>query len=166
MEKIFSFLPRTFWPLWSIFMVITWALNGLQNIIFFGLGDLTWYLSLERASYAPPGGVIGLVWALLFALMNIGLAYEYLRTSKLSLMTLKILRLYLIYFLFLPLYMGFQSVWLGLAWVILSLFFTWQLLFFFWQEKNENGWYFFPSGLWLLFALYLSYNAAILNAPL
>lgn len=55
--------------------VITYALFSAADYLF--PIDQEWYNSLEKPDWTPPGSAIGIIWAILFALISLSAAIVY-----------------------------------------------------------------------------------------
>lgn len=56
-----------------ILCIIICQAAGVAGSVFTSSSILTWYPTLIKPSFTPPGRIIGLVWTLLFTLMGISL---------------------------------------------------------------------------------------------
>jgi len=139
---------------------------GLIGSIFTSQSVSTWYLTLQKPSFNPPGWVFGPVWTLLFLLMGIALylVWNAKTTGKTKNMAylffgiqyvLNIAWSYFFFYLQNPL-AGFIEI------LILWLFILLTIIYFY-KISKPAAYLLIPYLLWVSFAAFLNYNLMILN---
>lgn len=128
--------------------------------------DLAYYNALEKPSFTPPGSVIGLVWAFLFACISLSLALLDARVGIAN-VGWAIAGLVVANWFFNQAYSYIQFVrkdWLfaafdaGLIAVTAIAF-----IVLVWRVSRPSAWLFVPYAAWSAFATYLSYAIWALN---
>lgn len=128
--------------------------------------DLVYYDALIKPAFTPPGAVIGIVWAVLFAMIALALA---VLDSKIGIANVPpaIAAVVVANWFFNQAYSYIQFVrkeWLFAAFdsglVALT---ACAFVFLAWKTSRAAAWLFVPYALWASFATYLSYAVWALN---
>jgi tryptophan-rich sensory protein len=135
------------------------------SLTFMSVG--TWYVGLEKPPLTPPGGVIGMVWTVLYILMGIAswlvwrAAGGFFKAplAFLAYFTQLGLNLAWSYFFF-----GRQEPLSGLIDLGLLLAAVLVTTVLFWRKSRAAGALFVPYALWVLFAGYLNAGIVVLNS--
>lgn len=147
-----------------IVFVATYAAFLISGL-FFRI-DLTYYNALEKPSFTPPGSVIGLVWAFLFACISLSLALLDARVGIANVGWV-VAGVVVANWFFNQAYSYIQFVrkdWLfaafdaGLIAVTAVAF-----IVLVWRVSRPSAWLFVPYAVWSTFATYLSYAIWALN---
>jgi tryptophan-rich sensory protein len=125
----------------------------------------TWYPTLEKASWNPPGWIFGPVWTLLYLLIAIAGWLIYLCPP--SQMRTKALAVYwaqlVVNGFWSYLFFYLQSPFLGLFDVLMLLALIGWALYLFWPLSKPAFWIFVSYFLWVLYASMLNGAIWILN---
>jgi translocator protein len=128
--------------------------------------DLVYYEALIKPAFTPPGAVIGIVWAVLFAMISLALAAL---DSRIGIANIPpaVAAVIVANWFFNQAYSYVQFVrkdWLLAALdsglVALTAF---AFVFLVWKISRASAWLFVPYALWASFATYLSYAVWALN---
>lgn len=125
----------------------------------------TWYPTLEKASWNPPGWIFGPVWTLLYFLIATAgwLIYLYppseMRTKALVVYWTQLMVNGLWSYLFFYL----QSPFLALFDILILLVLIGRALYLFWPLSRTAFWLFVPYFLWVFYASTLNIAIWILN---
>ena len=139
-------------------IVVLGSLSGyLSNS---GYGN-SWFDSLEKPGFMPPGWTFGLVWTLLYVLLGLALAIilaeppSFRRRSALIYFTVQMA----LNFAWSPIFFGAHDIWLGFATILLMASLAASAALQFWRIRPLAGALMLPYLAWLCFAAVL--NAAI-----
>lgn len=120
---------------------------------------------LPQSSLTPPGIVFPIVWAILYALMGIGLARIWMapegmdRTRALSLFLFQLIfNFFWSIFFFNMQAFGFAFFWILALWALIGL-----MIRAFYQVDKLAAWLQVPYFLWVTFAAYLNFVMWRLN---
>ena len=149
---------HTFW-LYFFSIALCLGLGSLEG--FLTSQNMYWYQSLQKPFFTPPNSVFGPVWALLYIMIGITLAYVWTTSSAATLKPLFMLQL-LLNFIWTPLF--FKWHYLLLALLDLSLL-TLVLWFWLWTNRKQKVlfWLFLPYSLWVSFAWVLNLALWLMN---
>lgn len=140
-----------------VVFVVTYAAFLISGLVF--RIDLPYYEALEKPGFTPPGAVIGLVWAVLFACIALSLALLVARVGLANVSPL-IAGVVIANWFFNQAYSYIQFVrkdWLLAAFdsglIALTAIAFIALV---WRTSRASAWLFVPYALWTTFATYLS----------
>ena len=156
------FVPRQFAGLlvWLLLTFVAAALGAWASI-----EAGSFYLQLERPSWAPPGAVFSPVWTTLFVLMAVA-AWRVWRVNGFAGARVA-LSLYLVQLVFNVLWSWLFFGWHLGGWAFADVILLWALilatLIVFWRVSRLAGWLLVPYLLWVSFALVLNYTVWQLN---
>ena len=139
---------------------------GVMGSIFTASSVATWYTTLEKPWFTPPGSIISAVWIILFALMGLSLFLIWQKgissaNSKIALgvfafqLLVNILWSYAFFVLQLPLA---ALVVILFLWLLIM-----QCIIRFWYIRKEAALLLVPYILWVSFATFLNYTLWRLN---
>jgi tryptophan-rich sensory protein len=147
----------------AIAILLTELIGGGIGSVFTLSSISTWYASLNKPSFTPPGAVIGIVWTALYFIMGVALwlVWEHMPKSRNAIilyssqLALNVLWSFLFFYLRSPLYglVGIAFLWVAVAATMAS---------FYKISKSAAG-LFVPYILWVSFAAYLNYSVFLLN---
>jgi benzodiazapine receptor len=144
--------------------VVTYALFLVSGFLF--RLDLVYYNALAKPSYTPPGAVIGLVWAFLFACISLAVAMLVAKVGVAGVGPWLWVALAANWF-FNQAYSYIQFTrkeWLFAAFdsglVALTAIAFIALI---WNVSRPSAWLFVPYAAWASFATYLSYAVWAMN---
>ncbi|OPY53434.1 MAG: TspO/MBR family protein [Methanosaeta sp. PtaU1.Bin112] len=126
----------------------------------------TWYPTLEKPWFTPPGSVISVIWIILFALMGLSLflVWQERMSSKASRIALGVFALQLVVnVLWSYAFFGLQSPLAALAVIALLWLLILQCIIRFWHISKYAAVLLIPYILWVSFAAYLNYSLWRLN---
>lgn len=151
------------WIMLILFVVFTELVGYLSSILAGNIPET--YAELIKPPLAPPSGVFGIVWIVLYALMGIA-AYLIYRSEE-GLIRKQSLVLFGIQlclnFIWTIVFFGFNMYWAAVIVIILldlAVLFT---IMSFLRVNKTAGWLLVPYFIWILFATYLNIGIAILN---
>lgn len=126
--------------------------------------DSTFYEGLTKPSFAPPGWLFPIAWALLYAAMATAMWFV-LRAQgrdRFILLGLYVAQLAVNlvwpYLFFVQQALGLAFFWLLLLWILVAI-----MLYQFFRESKIAGYLIVPYQLWLTFAAVLNFCVARLN---
>jgi translocator protein len=146
-----------------ISILLTEFIGGVIGSIFTFSSISTWYVTLNKPAFTPPGFVIGIVWTALYFLMGVALylVWEHMPKSKNAIilysiqLVLNVLWSFLFFYLRSPLYglIGITFLWIAVAATMIS----------FYKISRKATALFVPYIFWVSFAAYLNYSVFLLN---
>ena len=148
----------------SLTALIAGTLGAGTLVGFLTQRDSSFYESLTRPLFAPPGWLFPIAWTLLYASMATAMWFV-LRTQGQDRFIL--LGLYLAqlavnlvwpFLFFVQQSLGLAFFWLLLLWMLAAI-----MLHQFFRESRTAGWLLVPYQLWLTFAAVLNFSIAALN---
>lgn len=156
--------PRTRWSLVgtvAAFVAAALAVNG----IVFASGAGAWSASLTSPRFAPPGGVIGAVWVIVFALMAVALWHvrreppSPRRAAAIGAILLQYaVNLAFPFYALLP-----RSVLAGFVGTVVSAAIAWIVLAVVFRARRVAAAFVAPLCGWLIYAGFLSFALYRLN---
>ncbi len=153
------------WKVYGLWILFTEAVGGLSGFLTRD-GMKLYKVVIQKPPLSPPGIVFPIVWAILFALMGIGVARIDM-TSKKSPERSRCLKIFLLQLAFNFVWsliffnlqaFGFALLWLVALWVLII-----QMIFCFYPLDKPAGLLQIPYLLWVSFAAYLNLGVWILN---
>ncbi len=150
------------WRSLSLLIAITVGLGALVG--FLTQRDSTFYDSLDKPVFAPPGWVFPVAWGLLYTCMAIAMWFVLRTGSKDRFILLGLYAVQLAVNLLWPwLFFTQQALGLAFFWLILLWALAAIMLYQFFRESRVAGWLLVPYQLWLTFAAVLNFVLAQLN---
>jgi len=126
---------------------------------------MAWYDTLHLPSFTPAGGIIGIVWTILFILLAIGMILIVRNgkkeTTRLPLVVFGIN--ILLNVLWTVLFFGIHEIGFAFFEALLLAFSVIVLMKVSWNTSRTATYLFLPYVLWVLFASYLTYSIWMLN---
>lgn len=150
--------------LFCFFLLINVCVQ-ITGIFFTNSSVSTWYPTLEKISWNPPGWVFGPTWTLLYILIAIAgwLIFlcppSQLRTKALTVYLSQLIVNGLWSYLFFYL----QNPFLALFNILMLLVLIGWALYLFWRLSSSPFWIFIPYFLWVFYASILNGAIWILN---
>lgn len=146
--------------------VILCNLAGILGSLVTITGEGSWYSTILKPSFSPPGFLFGPVWTLLYILMGISLYLVWMEGLE-----RKEVRLALIAFgiqlvlntLWSFLFFGLQSPFLGLVEIVILWISIVATVILFYRVNRTAAILLIPYLAWVSFATFLTYNIWILN---
>ena len=140
---------------------------GVLGSVFTSSSVLTWYPTLIKPSFAPPGGVIGAVWIVLFTLMGIALFLVWRegkggsdRKIALGVFAAQLV----VNVLWSWAFFGLQSPLAGIIVIAVLWLLILQCILRFWPISKNAALLLVPYILWVSFAAFLNYTIWRLNS--
>ena len=150
---------------WKSLVVLLVATLGAGALVgFLTQRDSSFYESLVKPAFAPPGWVFPVVWTLLYAAMATAMWFVLRSQGKDRFLLLGLyiaqLAVNLIwpFIFFVRQALGLAFFWLVLLWALAAV-----MLYQFFRESKVAGWLLVPYQLWLTFAGVLNFTIARLN---
>jgi tryptophan-rich sensory protein len=148
---------------------------GVIGSVFTSSSVATWYPTLVKPWFAPPGYVIAAVWIVLFTFMGISvfMIWQESRSSIHSLagnrtgnkMALAIFAVQLLVnILWSYAFFGLRSPLAGLAVIVVLWFLILQCIIVFWSIRRNAALLLVPYLLWVSFAAFINYSIWKLNS--
>jgi tryptophan-rich sensory protein len=152
---------------WTLFFYVAGfvALAGAVNGIVFASGAGAWSASLTSPRFAPPGGVIGAVWVIIFASMAVALwrVRREPKSPRRAAATFAILFQYAVNLAF-PFYALLpRSVLAGFVGTVVSAAIAWIVLVVVFRASRVAAAFIAPLCGWLIYAGFLSFDLYRLN---
>ncbi len=168
-----SFIPKLtqnttgFKPVRLLISILLCNTAGFIGSIFTFSSISTWYETLVKPEFNPPGWIFGPVWTTLYILMGISLYLIWNKGTKtpLAKIALTIFGIQLVLnAIWSILFFGLQNP----LWAFIEIIFLWLSIFlsiFFFNKISKPAAYMLiPYIFWVSFAAVLNYNIYILNA--
>jgi translocator protein len=149
-----------------IISIVASHMAGIIGSIFTLNSVNTWYQTIEKPSFNPPGWIFSPVWLTLFTLMGIALYLVWQKKEEgkniKPAVTLFVIQLVL-NSLWSILFFGFQSPFYAFIEIIILWLFILLTMIAFFRISRPAGWLLMPYFLWVSFALFLNLTIVILN---
>jgi benzodiazapine receptor len=146
--------------------IVICQLAGFVGSIFTSSSVSTWYQTLNKPGFTPPGWFIGAVWITLFLLMGVALYLIWMRGLKVegvgTALTVFILQLFL-NILWSLLFFGLRSPFHAFLEIILLWVLIMASIITFYRIDRRAGLLLVPYILWVSFAAFLNYSIWQLN---
>lgn len=147
------------------FLAVSYAASGVGSL-FTNAGLETWYDTLEKPSWTPPGWVIGAVWTVLFGLMGVA-GWLVWRTGGFALQRVP-LSLFgaqlVLNVLWSALFFGLRAPGAALAEIVVLEAAIIATMVAFWSVRPLAGALLVPYAAWVAFASFLNFTIWRLNA--
>ena len=140
---------------------------GVIGSIFTASSVATWYTTLKKPWFSPPGSVISAVWILLFVLMGISLFLVWRQgisgaDSKIALVVFA--AQLLVNTLWSYAFFGLQSPLAGVVVIVVLWLLILQTIVRFWPIRKGAALLLVPYIIWVSFAGFLNYSIWRLNS--
>jgi len=137
---------------------------GIAGSVFTTPAIPTWYASLNKPSFAPPGSVIGVVWIILYFLMAISLYLVQVSKNKQKGIATKVFGVQLfLNMLWSLLFFGLRSPLYGMIGIIILWLAILVTIVKFYKVSKTAAYLMIPYILWVSFASFLNYLILVLN---
>jgi benzodiazapine receptor len=140
---------------------------GVLGSVFTSSSVLTWYPTLIKPSFAPPGSIIGAVWIVLFTLMGVSLYLVWRedgagrdRNISLGVFAAQLV----VNVAWSWAFFGLQSPLAGLVVIAVLWLLILQCIVRFWRISRSAALLLLPYILWVSFATFLNYTIWRLNS--
>jgi Tryptophan-rich sensory protein (mitochondrial benzodiazepine receptor homolog) len=151
-------------------LIISIALCQLAGIVggLFTYSSIpTWYASLAKPAFVPPGWLFSVVWPLLYLLMGIALYLIWIKGLQSSGITIAVkvfaVQLFL-NILWSALFFGLRSPFMGFIEILVLWIVIVVNIVLFYRISRPAGMLLIPYILWVSFAVHLNYSIMILNS--
>ena len=140
--------------------------TGIISSLF--AGDIAGtYAQMEKPFLAPPGGIIGIVWTILYAFM--GTALYLLIVAKVNPALKKNAYIFfaiqqVLNFLWSIVFFGWNAYWAGTVIIVLLVLSVIICMILFARIDKKAMYLFIPYFIWCLYAGYLTIGLTLLNA--
>jgi len=141
-------------------------LAGVMGSLFTASSVTTWYTTLEKPWFTPPGSIISGVWIILFALMGLSLFLIWQKgiSSTNSKIALGVFACQLLVnILWSYAFFGLQSPLVAVIVIVFLWLLILQCIIRFWHISKEAALLLVPYLLWVSFAAFLNYTLWRLN---
>ncbi|MBI2051219.1 tryptophan-rich sensory protein [Candidatus Roizmanbacteria bacterium] len=127
---------------------------------------LTWYQTIEKPFFAPPGWVFGIAWSILYPIIFVSFGYVLFQAVKKKIpayVTIPFIINLVSNFLYSPLQFGarnYTAATLDILVVLVSLIYAMKYI------RRYSKWVFYaqiPYFLWVAFATVLQFSITLLN---
>ena len=149
-----------------IFCIALCQLAGVIGSVFTASSVTTWYTTLVKPGFTPPGSVISAVWIALFALMGLSLFLIWRngisgadRTIALGVFAAQLL----VNVLWSYAFFGLQSPLAGVVVILVLWLLILQNIIRFWSISKDAALLLVPYIIWVSFAAFLNYTLWRLN---
>ena len=152
-------------PIWrSLVLLLAATLAAGAVVGFLTQKDSSFYDTLTKPVFAPPGWLFPVAWSILYAAMAVAMWFVLRQQGRDRFLLLGLYISQLAVNLLWP-YLFFTQQALGLAffWLILLWSLVAIMLYQFFRESRIAGWLIVPYQLWLTFAAVLNFMLAHLN---
>lgn len=152
-------------PTWrSLVLLLAATLAAGAVVGFLTQKDSSFYDTLAKPVFAPPGWLFPVAWSILYAAMAVAMWFVLRQQGRDRFLLLGLYISQLAVNLLWP-YLFFTQQALGLAffWLILLWSLVAIMLYQFFRESRIAGWLIVPYQLWLTFAAVLNFMLAHLN---
>ncbi len=139
---------------------------GVMGSIFTVSSVATWYTTLEKPWFTPPGSIISAVWIILFALMGLSLFLIWQKgiSSANTKIALGVFAFQLLVnILWSYVFFSLQSPLAAFVVILFLWLLIMQCIIRFWYIRKEAALLLVPYILWVSFAAFLNYNLWRLN---
>ena len=144
--------------------IVICQLAGVFGSLFTMPAIPTWYASLTKPSFAPPGSVIGIIWLILYTLMGISLYLVWTSKKKDKKTAIGVFGFQLILnALWSFLFFGLKSPLYGLICILLMWIAIAATIVFFYKIDKKAAYLLVPYLAWVSIATVLNYLILTLN---
>ncbi len=147
-----------------VLAVIVCQLAGVFGSLFTMPAIPTWYASLNKPSFAPPGWLIGTIWLILYTLMGISLYLVWISKKKHKTRATRMFEFQLILnALWSFLFFGLRSPLYGLIGIAMVWVAILATIIFFYKIDKKAAYLLVPYLAWVSIATLLNYLIFMLN---
>ena len=139
---------------------------GSSGSIFTSMSVSTWYSTLVKPWFAPPGGVIAVIWTVLFMLMGISLFLvwrEGLDRPGVKAAIYIFAAQFVVNIAWSAAFFGMRSPLNGLIVIVLLWLMILLTIIKFWRVSKNAALLLVPYILWVSIAMFLNYSILVLN---
>lgn len=139
---------------------------GSSGSIFTSMSVSTWYSTLVKPWFAPPGGVIAAIWTVLFMLMGISLFLvwrEGLDRPGVKAAIYIFAAQFVVNIAWSAAFFGMRSPSNGLIVIVLLWLMILLTIIKFWRVSKNAALLLVPYILWVSIAMFLNYSILVLN---
>ena len=150
-----------------VLAIVICQMAGVLGSVFTSSSVLTWYPTLIKPSFTPPGGLIGTVWIVLFTLMGISLFLIWREGNggPEKKMALGVFAVQLVVnVLWSWAFFGLQSPLAGIVVIAVLWLLILQCILRFWPISRNAALLLVPYILWVSFAAFLNFTIWRLNS--
>jgi tryptophan-rich sensory protein len=148
--------------------ILVSGLAGAIGAVFTSRSVTTWYVTIAKPSFTPPGWVFGPAWTVLYILMGIALYLVWERASIPGAVTPWAFALFFLQLTFNALwsviFFGQRAIGLALVDIALLWLAVLATMLVFWQVSRVAGALLIPYLAWVTFAAALNYSIWRLNS--
>lgn len=140
---------------------------GLIGSVFTAPAIPTWYATLVKPAFNPPGWLFGPVWLTLYALMGISLylIWQSRRSHPLATWTVILFIIHLFFnAIWSVIFFGYHQIFLALIDIAILWLMIVILIGLFWRIKKSAAYLMLPYLAWVSFALILNFSLWRLNS--
>ncbi|MDH7510733.1 MAG: tryptophan-rich sensory protein [Methanolinea sp.] len=155
-------------PVRLLAAILVSNLAGVIGSVFTVTGPGSWYASIVKPSFNPPGYLFGPVWTTLYILMGISLYLvwmEGLSGKKVTWAVIVFAIQLCLNTLWSILFFGLRSPFLGLVEIVVLWVFIAVTIVLFYRISRPAAYLLVPYILWVTFASFLTYTIWTLNTP-
>ncbi len=140
-----------------ISVLIALAVGGLSALLTMGNMDI--YDQIIKPSFAPPGIVFPIVWAILYVLMGISSARIYIKGGNLFYYTIQLI----LNFFWSIIFFNLNAFLLAFVWLVILWIFILLMIVSFFRTDKLAAYLQIPYLLWVTFAGWLTLMVYMLN---
>ena len=140
-----------------ISVLIALAVGGLSALLTMGNMDI--YDQIIKPSFAPPGIVFPIVWAILYVLMGISSARIYIKGGNLFYYTIQLI----LNFFWSIIFFNLNAFLLAFVWLVILWIFILLMIISFFRTDKLAAYLQIPYLLWVTFAGWLTLMVYMLN---
>ena len=156
-------MPKINWLKLIIAIIICQAAGAIGSI-FTSQSVSTWYLTLNKPSFNPPGWVFGPVWTLLFLLMGVSLYLVWQKGFKKHKKALYFFSIqYVLNIAWSYFFFYLQNPLAGFIEILILWLFILLTIIYFYKVSKPAAYLLIPYILWVSFAAVLNYFLYLLN---
>jgi tryptophan-rich sensory protein len=144
-----------------IISILICQLAGVIGSIFTASSISTWYSTLNKVSFNPPGWLFSPVWITLFLLMGISLYLVWIKKAKTAMIFFGIQLILNV--LWSILFFGLKNPLLALIEIFILLIFILLTIIKFYKISKITAYLLIPYILWVSFAIVLNFGIVLLN---
>jgi len=145
-----------------IISIVICQLAGILGALFTRTGTGSWYASIVKPSFNPPGWVFGPAWITLYTLMGISLYIIWNIGGNKAAIAIFAVQLFL-NAIWTPLFFGLNMPWIAFAEIVVLWIAILVTIINFYPISHAAAYLLVPYVLWVTFASILNATIAILN---
>ena len=124
--------------------------------------ETSWFLSLEKPAFYPPGFLFGLIWTVLYVLMGISLYLMLMKTKEKPPYILFFSQLILNFF-WTIIFFGLKNILFAIIEIIILWILILLTIISFWKYSRTASYLLVPYLLWVTFATVLTISIYVIN---